>query len=634
MAGSWSQSGSSIRCRSRRCSRSERTLNAVAASSTRSAPSTGARWLRRRRSGRPAGRATSARPGGGASPRGRCRAPRARGSRGAAPVLSRAHSCGSAQPFPQRSRPRRWQATGRAQESPRGVPHDDQQPALRRGPRYPRARRPVRHGRRTIAMAAAGSRPAAARCRGGGATRASSPGWCVLLVVTALWVKGGGVQQLHVGVRRACCRRAGSPAWSPPTCCSSRCSSWPGCRGSSRPSARTGWPAWHRLVGFTSFTLMLAHIVLITLGLRGAGAEPGLVGHDRRLRRQLPRHAARRRRHRRPGHGRRDLGGKARRRLRYESWHLLHLYAYLGVGLALPHQLWTGTDFLSSTGRDRVLVEAVRRVRRRGARLPARAAARGAPCAHRCASRRRAEAPGVTSVISRPGRAPAAGARRPVLPVAVPRRAGLDPGPPVLAVGRPRRADPADHRGGPRRRRRPRLATLRPGTRVLLEGPYGGLHAGCAPTARCSCMALGHRHHADAGPARGARPGPRRRHPRATGCAAAEAVLRRRARRARRGPRRPPTCSSRARACPTAPAGCPPQARHVGDARRCAQLVPDIAAAGRLRLRPRRLDDRRARRRDRGRGAARRRAPRALHLLTPDLTRRKDRRAPHQRLRC
>ena len=38
----------------------------------------------------------------------------------------------------------------------------------------------------------------------------------------------------------------------------------------------------------------------------------------------------------------------ARRRLRYESWHLLHLYAYLGVGLALPHQLWTGQEFLTS----------------------------------------------------------------------------------------------------------------------------------------------------------------------------------------------------------------------------------------------------------------------------------------------
>ncbi len=35
--------------------------------------------------------------------------------------------------------------------------------------------------------------------------------------------------------------------------------------------------------------------------------------------------------------------------MRYESWHLLHLYAYLGAGLALPHQLWTGQDFRAST---------------------------------------------------------------------------------------------------------------------------------------------------------------------------------------------------------------------------------------------------------------------------------------------
>ncbi len=41
----------------------------------------------------------------------------------------------------------------------------------------------------------------------------------------------------------------------------------------------------------------------------------------------------------------------ARARMRYESWHLLHLYAYLGVGLALPHQLWTGQEFLASTAR-------------------------------------------------------------------------------------------------------------------------------------------------------------------------------------------------------------------------------------------------------------------------------------------
>ena len=41
----------------------------------------------------------------------------------------------------------------------------------------------------------------------------------------------------------------------------------------------------------------------------------------------------------------------ARARLRYESWHLLHLYAYLGVGLALPHQLWSGEEFLASPAR-------------------------------------------------------------------------------------------------------------------------------------------------------------------------------------------------------------------------------------------------------------------------------------------
>lgn len=35
----------------------------------------------------------------------------------------------------------------------------------------------------------------------------------------------------------------------------------------------------------------------------------------------------------------------ARRRMRYETWHLLHLNAYLGMGLALPHQILHGPDF-------------------------------------------------------------------------------------------------------------------------------------------------------------------------------------------------------------------------------------------------------------------------------------------------
>jgi predicted ferric reductase len=104
---------------------------------------------------------------------------------------------------------------------------------------------------------------------------------------------------------------------------------------------------WHRLAGFTSFSLMLAHIGLITWGYAAGdlGAVPGTFWN---LTVTYPGMLL-------------ALAGTvclvlvvvtsiraARRRLRYESWHLLHLYAYLGVGLALPHQLWTGQEFLAS----------------------------------------------------------------------------------------------------------------------------------------------------------------------------------------------------------------------------------------------------------------------------------------------
>jgi predicted ferric reductase len=106
----------------------------------------------------------------------------------------------------------------------------------------------------------------------------------------------------------------------------------------------------HRVVGFTSFDLMLTHVVTITWGY--AGGE--LSRTPTTLWDLITRY---------PG-VLLSAGGTvalvlvvatsikaARRRLRYESWHLLHLYAYLGAGLALPHQLWTGAQFLSSPGR-------------------------------------------------------------------------------------------------------------------------------------------------------------------------------------------------------------------------------------------------------------------------------------------
>jgi predicted ferric reductase len=106
----------------------------------------------------------------------------------------------------------------------------------------------------------------------------------------------------------------------------------------------------HRLVGFTSFTGMLAHVGLITWGY-AAGRLSATPATAWELTTDYPGMLL-------------AVAGTgclvmvvvtsvkaARRRLRYESWHLLHLYAYLGVGLALPHQLWTGQDFVGSTAR-------------------------------------------------------------------------------------------------------------------------------------------------------------------------------------------------------------------------------------------------------------------------------------------
>jgi predicted ferric reductase len=103
----------------------------------------------------------------------------------------------------------------------------------------------------------------------------------------------------------------------------------------------------HRLVGFTSFTLLIAHVGLVTWGY-AAGRLAATPATFWELTVDYPGVLL-------------AVAGTAclvmvvvtsvraaRRRLRYESWHLLHLYAYLGVGLALPHQLWTGQDFLAS----------------------------------------------------------------------------------------------------------------------------------------------------------------------------------------------------------------------------------------------------------------------------------------------
>jgi predicted ferric reductase len=246
----------------------------------------------------------------------------------------------------------------------------------------------------------------------------------------------------------------------------------------------------HRLVGFTSFNLMLAHIVLTILGYN-AGTDLGVIGTfvDEVL------HS--------PGMLLALAGSialvmvvvtsvkKARARLRYESWHLLHLYAYLGAGLALPHQLWTGEDFRSSPAATvfwwglyaaalvsvvtfRVVLPIVRSRRHR-----------------LVVSHVVAESPTVTSVV-------VTGRHLDRLPA----RAGqffqwrfLD-GPGWT------RANPYSLSAAPDGRSlritaervgssSERLATLRLGTQVLVEGPYGRLHTGVRTSPRTVLIGAG-----------------------------------------------------------------------------------------------------------------------------------------------
>lgn len=233
---------------------------------------------------------------------------------------------------------------------------------------------------------------------------------------------------------------------------------------------------WHRWLGFSSFWLMLAHVALVTLGYAasagtGPVAElwslvttgPGILLATAGLGLILLVTATSIR--------------AARRRTRYESWHLLHLYAYLGVGLALPHQLWTGGDFVGTPwaaafwwtlwglAAGAVLVFRV-----------------GAPILlslrHRLVvSGVEAVAPGVVSIH-------VTGRRLEELRVAGGQffvwRFLSGPG---LTRGHPLSLSAAPTTNGlrvtvgTRGDDGPRIAALRPGTRVLLEGPHGRLTA-------------------------------------------------------------------------------------------------------------------------------------------------------------
>ncbi len=243
----------------------------------------------------------------------------------------------------------------------------------------------------------------------------------------------------------------------------------------------------HRFVGFTSFNLMLTHIVLITWGYAAGSLGPlprRAVDPDL----DLPRDAAGRRRHRVPGpggrhqHPRRAPPDPLRVLAPAPSLRLLGRRPRAAAPaldrprvpvLPRPHRVLV--DGVGALGRHRrLLAGAAAGVAQRPPPAPGDLGGAGG-------SRGRVGLHGRTA----PG--PAAGRGGPVLPLAVPRPPGLDPGEPVLALGGARRPQPADQRPGRRRRqpRRPRAdarhpgaprGTLRPPRRARPNPPPARVH--------------------------------------------------------------------------------------------------------------------------------------------------------------
>jgi predicted ferric reductase len=102
--------------------------------------------------------------------------------------------------------------------------------------------------------------------------------------------------------------------------------------------------AWHRWLGFGTITLILSHVVLTTIGWAAASGSD-VVAEFLSLNEMWDILIA-------------TVGTvlltvvavtsirAIRRRLSYEVWYGLHLYAYIGIALAFLHQLTIGADFI------------------------------------------------------------------------------------------------------------------------------------------------------------------------------------------------------------------------------------------------------------------------------------------------
>jgi len=237
---------------------------------------------------------------------------------------------------------------------------------------------------------------------------------------------------------------------------------------------------WHRRISPWALGLIGGHVILITLGYAQA-AKSGWLRELWVLARSYPDMLAAI-----AGFGLLVLAGFTsyrivRRRLRYETWWVIHLYLYLALALAFAHQIVTGVSFIGHP-----LVRALW--------IVVWAATAGLVVIFRVGQpvwrslrhrlrvvEVRAEAPGVVSVVCsgrRLDRLAVSGGQfflwrflaRDLWWQAHPYSLSALPRPPYLRVTIKGLGDQSRA-----------IARLRPGTRVAIEGPYGAFtHHACS----------------------------------------------------------------------------------------------------------------------------------------------------------
>ena len=314
--------------------------------------------------------------------------------------------------------------------------------------------------------------------------------WASLLVVTALWVANGGLQNTFAGFAGGLIslgRLTGllsADLLLIQVLLISRIPFVEQGYGQDELARR------HRLIGFTSFNLMLAHIALTVLGYTGTG-NLGLIGQSWDLVVNYPGMLLAT-----------AASGllvlvvvtsvkAARASMRYESWHLLHLYAYLGVGLAIPHEVWTGADFIASPVSRlywwSLYAAALLAILGWRVGLPVYRSLRHRIVVHRVVR----EAPGVVSIYLRGRDLDRIGVRAgQFFTWRFRDGAGWTRGHPYSLSAAPTRDTlriTVKNLGDGSAR----LAGLRPGTKVLVEGPYGRLHGGVRTRRRITLLASG-----------------------------------------------------------------------------------------------------------------------------------------------